>query len=324
MKNSKTLRNLLILLIMAGITAYFSACGDNSTQTAQTDDEYINQVLNSGVGSGNQEEGDLMTNESIDINDGGAVSDQDGLDNPIDSLKRWGRRVTGVTVTRTMTNFGDTMKTVTVTRTITGVYIIRGYAGGVMDSVSKPYTEVFNRYVSFKRIDRTPNPYKNWKHYEVSMVNGKTTSPQVGTDQITINKIDVYVGNDPNPKYTFTGPDFSQYKFVTKYFGGDGIPVFNRGDQVRIVVTLNSNQAETDYVAWHWARNGFGFHRIPFVMTSNNGGLRTYEKTFTIYNAHNTGVFNGFISANTRSSMWDDNPSLFSSTTVGTPYRVKY
>lgn len=323
MKNSKTLKGLLIFMLMAGISIYFAACGDSSvTSDNITDDGYINEIVGSGVGSNHQEEGDLMTNESTDIDDGGAVSDVDGSDSPIDSLKRWGRKVTGKVVNVSITNFGDTLKEVAVTRTITGVFIIRGYAGGVMDSVNKPYTEVFTRNLSIKRIARTEHPRMNWKVYQVSMVNAKTTTPQVGTDQITINKVDVYVNSSATPTYTFTGPDFSLYKFTTKYFGGDGIPKFNNGDQARVVVTLNSNQVEEDYVAWHWARNGFGFHRIPFTMTSNISGLRTYEKTFNIYGNHIHGVFNGFISANTRKSLFDDDPSLFSSTTVGTPYRV--
>lgn len=323
MKNSKTLKRMLVLLIMAGMTAYFSACSDNSTTTASntTDNGYITSVLDGG---NTQPEGTLMSSENSDLNDGMATGDNDnGPMNPIDSLKKWGRKVANVNVNYSITDIGDTLKSVLVTRTISGYYIIRGYAGGNPDSVNKPYTEVFTRTIVFKRIKRTADPRLNWALYQVSMANGKTTSPQVGTDQIKMNNISIYVNGASTPAYSFNGPDFTQNIFTTVWFGGNGIPEFHPGESIKIVVSLNSNQPDTDYVAWHWARNTFGFHRIPFALTSSNGnGDRTYTKTFNIYSSHKLGVFNGYISANTHKSLWDDNQSLFSSTTVGTPYKI--
>jgi hypothetical protein len=321
MKISKTIKGLTILLFMAGITTYFAACNNSVTTTPMTDNEYLTSVINGG---NDQPESPLFANETADLNDSGAVADQDGGMNPIDSLKRWGRKVIGVNINVSITDYGDTVKAVQVTRTITGVFIIRGYAGGQMDSVNKPYTEVLKRTLQFKRIARiADDPRRNWKIYKVSMLDGQTTSPQVGKSQITINNVSVYVNNSPTPTYSLNGPDFTQNIFTTMYFGGSGIPGFNRGDNIRVVVSLNSNQTDTDYVAWHWVRNFFGFHRVPFVLTSSNlNGDRTYEKTFTIFANHKLGVFNGYISANTHKSLWDDNPSLFSSTTIGTPYKV--
>ena len=98
------------------------------------------------------------------------------------------------------------------------------------------------------------------------------------------------------------------------------------GDQVTINVVVNSSEMN-NYVAWHWARNAFGFHRIPFTYVSSvpggNGYLVTFTKTFTIYSGHKLGVFNGYLSANTHESLWDDNIGLFSSTEVGIPYRIQ-
>jgi hypothetical protein len=324
MKNSNSIKGLIVLLITAGLTIYFAACNNNSvTNDNQTDDEYLRQVVTTGPSSISGAEDNLMSNESTDIDDGGAVGDNGSGMSPIDSLKRWGRKVLTVNVNITITNYGDTVKAVQVTRTITGVFIIRGYSGGVPDSVNKPYTEVFTRTLEFKRVARTEHPRLNWRVYKVSMVDGQTTSPQTGKDQIKINNISVYVNGGLTPAYSFNGPDFSQNIFTTMYFGGTGIPKFRAGDQVRVVVTLNSNQPDTDYVAWHWARNSFGFHRVPFVLTSSPIlPDRTYEKTFNIFTNHPLGVFNGYISANTRQSLWDDNPALFSSTTAGTPYII--
>ena len=168
-----------------------------------------------------------------------------------------------------------------------------------------------------KHPDRQVLEYLNGNSH-----NGKTTTPQVGTDQITMNSISVYEGTNSTPSYIFNGPDFTQNIFTTIWTGGSGIPSFTRGEQVRVVVNLTSNQPETDYVAWHWARNTYGLHRTPFTLTSSNGGNRTYERTFNIHASHKIGVFGGYISANTHNSLWDDNPSLFSSTTAGVIYKI--
>jgi len=140
-----------------------------------------------------------------------------------------------------------------------------------------------------------------------------------------MDKIEVYVNGVL--KTTYMGPDFTQNVFITKRFGGTGIPEVYINDQVKLVVYAYSTQSETDIVAWHWARNTFGFHREPFALTSStpsgSGWNRTYEKTFTIYSDHKGGVFNGFISASTHKSLYDDTLSEFASDLVGTAYRVK-
>jgi len=322
---SKTLKGLTVLLITAGIAVYFTACSDSSvTSDNLTDDQYLQQVVTSGTGSNNQTEEDLMSNESADMDNSGAVYDNDG--NPIDSLIRWGRHITGVNVNYSITNEGDTVKTVNITRTITGNYIIIGNVNGQTDTIVKPYTEVLKRYVAFKRVARTEHPRLNWRLYQVSMADAQTTMPQVGSDYVKMTKLEVYVNGAL--KYTLNGPDFTQDIFTTKRFNGAGIPEVNKGDQVRMVVYTNSKETDPDIVAWHWARNTFGFHRVPFTMTSNvwdpsiSGYDRTYEKTFTIYMQHRVGVFNGYINASTHKSLYEASAGEFASDELGTPYKV--
>jgi hypothetical protein len=55
---------------------------------------------------------------------------------------------------------------------------------------------------------------------------------------------------------------------------------------------------------------------------SGSGWNRTYEKTFNIYSNHPRGRFNGYISASTHKSLYDDSPVEFSSDLIGAPYRV--
>lgn len=325
MKKAKSIGNLLFLIIAALFALYITGCSDNAvTTTNETDDQYLTRVVQNGVNAGDED--DILASESSDIDDGGAVSNgPGGGDTPVDSLIKWGRKVTGVNVNLNITSLGDTVKTVVVTRTITGNFIIIGIVSGNQDTIIKPYTEVLKRYVSFKRIARQNRPMFNWKLYQVSMIDGNSTTPQVGTDYVQMNKIEIYVNN--LLAYTFNGPDFEQNIFTTRKFGGD-LPMVNSNDQVRIKVYTHSTQSEQDYVAWHWARNAFGFHRVPFDMTSNvpsgSGWDRTYERTFTVF-AHPVGrKFNGFINASTHKSLYDDSPAEFASDLVGIPYRVEH
>jgi hypothetical protein len=322
MKVSKTIKSILILLFFTVFALYLAGCSESAVDPEnQTDDQYIQEVVTKGIGSNNQEDDDLMSSEAYDLDDGGAVG---GGDTPIDSLLRWGRKVLSVNVNVNITGEGDSLKIASITRTISGEFIIVGIVAGVQKTIVKPYTEVLKRNVIFKRIAHTPRPRFNWKLYKVSMVDGETTSPQAGSEYVQMNKVEVYVNNVL--VNTFNGPDFTQNVFTTKRFNGSGIPGVHRGDQVRIKVYTFSKQSEQDIVAWHWARNTFGFHRVPFEMTSQipNGQYwdRIYEKTFTVYGYHRHGIFNGFISASTHKSLYDDSPVEFASDLVGTPYRV--
>ncbi len=326
MKFTKKPLTLLMLLAATIFSLYLYGCKDSVT-TEETDDEFIKSVIINGYGQSgaNAEEDDIMGNEVNDLDDGGAVPDMDGLDTPIDSLIKWGRRISSISKTVTITNEGDTIKYATITTNITGTYFIIGVVNSVVDTIAKPYTEEFKRIAWFKRVARNPRPRFNWRLYKVSMLDGETKTPQIGTQYVQMNKLEVYVNG--TLAYTFMGPDFTQNIFTTRFFGGAGIPEVNRNDQVKIIVYTFSTQSEPDIVAWHWGKRNFGFHREPFLMTSNNpnggGWDRTYEKTFNIHNGHHVGRFNGCISASTHKSLWDDSPAEFASDIVGTPYRVR-
>ena len=324
MKFLKPSKKLLILLFLPVLGLYMAACNQNSVDDEQTDDEFIKEVITGGYSGANGEDDDLMSSTAGDLDDGGPVGNTGGGDTPIDSLLKWGRRVTGTSVTVTITSEGDTIKIADITRTITGNFIIIGMVNGNIDTIIKPYTEVFNRKAIFKRVAYTPRPRFNWRLYKVSMVDGGTTAPQNSSQYIQMQQLQVY--KNGTLLHTFTGPDFTQNVFVTRKFNGSGIPEVNAGDQIKIVVNTYSAQSEQDIVAWHWGKRNFGFHREPFAMTSQTpngaGWDRVFEKTFTIGSQHHRGRFNGFISASTYKSLYDDSPVEFASDLVGTPYRV--
>jgi hypothetical protein len=323
---NRNLKTALFMCMLVAFAVILQACSDNSVEDTQTDDEFIKEVITGGYSSPNGEDDDLMNSEANDLDDGGPVADSDGGDTPIDSLMKWGRRVTGVSRTVTITSEGDSIKNALITTNITGVYMIIGTVSGVTDTISKPYTEEFKRTAVFKRIARTPRPRHNWRLYKVSMLDGETKTPQVGTQYVEMNQLQVYING--TLMYTFAGPDFTQNIFTTRKFDGAGIPEVHANDQVRIVVNTYSTQSEQDIVAWHWGKRNFGFHREPFTMVSQtpngSGWDRVYEKTFTI---HDHPVLrgkriNGCISASTYKSLHDDSPAEFASDIVGTPYRV--
>ena len=322
MKSLKTGIAVLIFIIGAFL---INGCNKNNATDPNaniSDDEYLQNVVTNGYSSGSDED-NVMTREHTDLDNGGAVYDDDNNpgDNPIDSLKRWGRKITNVNINYSISG-DDSIKTVLVTRTISGVYIIRGWSGGSFDSINKPYTEVLKRNIVFKRVARFANPRLNWRVYQISNVDGGTTSPQVGSSQVQITKVEVYVSGQMTPKYVFNGPDFQNQLYTTILFGGTGIPSFVRGEHITVNIFTISQQQPVDYVAFHWARNSFGFHRIPFTLLSQTGNNRIYTKNFTIYQNHPLGVFNAYFSANTHESLYDDDISKFASDFVGIPYKV--
>lgn len=329
MKTIHKLFFIIILLCFTIVSIYISGCNDNNlTEPAmQSEDEYlITTALNTSFSPDPDDDDNLFANEVIDFDSEGPVADDEsGFDTPIDSLLKWGRRITGTNVNASITNIGDTLKRVDVVRTIAGNFIVIGYINGSLDSAVKPYTQEQKRFVIFKRINNRPNPRFNWRVYRYSAVDGETKTPQTGKENIVMTKIEFYKNN--NLILTLSGPDFTSNVFTSRFFGDNSLYDAQRGDQIRTKVYLTSNQSDTDIVSYHWARNSFGFHRERFEMTSQtpNGSNfdRTYEKTFVIYSQHNFGLHNSFISANTGSSLYDNSPSLFSSTYAGFPYRVR-
>ncbi|MBK8549987.1 MAG: hypothetical protein IPL53_02585 [Ignavibacteria bacterium] len=310
------------------IIIFIGCNNDNITEPAfQTDDEYLSSAaIGSAFSSDADDDDNLFVNEAFDFDSDGPTADNPtGNDTPIDSLVKWGRRVTNVNTNANITTVGDTIKNVEVIRAVTGNFIIVGYINGVLDSTVKPYSQEQKRLVVFKRTGRRPNPRHNWRVYQYSAIDGETKTPQIGKDNIIINKVEFYRNN--SLVLTLLGPDFTTNIFTSKFFGSDRIIDLSRNDQIKSVVYLTSNQNDTDIVSYHWARNSFGFHRERFTMTSqtpNGSGFdRIYERTFGVYSQHHHGIHNAFISANTRPSLYDNSISLFSSTYMGLPYRVR-
>lgn len=324
----KKIQIVLLIPLIFGITLIFSSCSENSVENGSlTDDDYIRYIALQGSYSGDPEDDDnLFYSDVMDFETGGAVyNNENNINTPIDSVIKWGRRITDKNANINITNYGDTLKDVAVEVNISGNFIIVGYINGVLDSTIKPFTQQQRRTMTFKRIHRHRNPRLNWRVYQYSAIDGETKTPQIGKDNIVMNKVEYYRNNDLI--LTLNGPDFTSNIFTARHFGNNSLIDIERGNQIKIKVYLTSNQNEQDIVAYHWSRNLNGYHREIFNMTSEiqngNNFDRTYEKTFEIYHQHQHGMHNGYISANTRSSLYDNTTSLFSSTYMGLPYRVR-
>jgi len=233
------LKNVIPLLFLPVFLAFMlniTGCNKNdvtSSNSVSENDYLKNEAIQSTDGS-NNDDNELLGNQITDFSDDGAVFNNSN--EPLtgyDSLKFYGRRVTGVTVSTTFTVDTDTLKVLNVKRTITGNFIIKGYVGGVIDSVSKPYTEVQNRTASFKRVARTEVHRRNWRLYQVSAVDGQTTAPEQGKSNIVMNKIEIYK-NDAL-LLTLNGPDFTTNVFTTRYFGGAMIDI-GRNASIKVKV----------------------------------------------------------------------------------------
>ena len=110
-----------------------------------------------------------------------------------------------------------------------------------------------------KKIARTEYPRRNWRLYTLSILDGETTHPQTGSSIVQITKVEIYKNNSGTPTYVFNGPDFNNILFMTKLFGGEGIPQLDRNDLVKVKIYTTSQLANTDYVAFHWAKKCIRF-----------------------------------------------------------------
>lgn len=327
--NGLKISSIITVLSFIIITSlYLGGCNDNNItdNSSMTDDEYISSLaINSAFSSDADDDDNLFANEVSDFDSEGPVSDDPGSDVPLDSILKWGRRITDVNVNAEITNSGDSIKNVLVTRTVSGNFIVLGYINGILDSTVKPFTQQQRRIIKFKRINRHQHPRSNWRVYEYSAIDGNTTTPQTGKDNIIINKVEFYRNNEL--VLTLNGPDFTNNFFRAGFFGGHNMYEADAGESFKTKVYLTSNQSETDIVSYHWPKNLSGFHRVRFDLVSEtpngNGFDRVFEKTIEIFQQHRHGRHNAYISADTRSSLFDNDPNLLSTTYMGFPYRVR-
>lgn len=325
MKNRNFLKSLINFSIIFFLSIIIYSCSENPVETLQSEDDYLRTTaINSSFSNDDNDDDNILSSEILDFDGDGIVAD-DESSVPVDSIIRWGRRISNVNTNATITNLGDSLKQVDVLKTISGNLIIVAITGGVIDTISKPFVQEQKRIVIFKRVGNRPNPRFNWRLYQYSAIDGETQQPQVGKSNITMSKVEVYRNN--NLIMTLNGPDFTVNMFNARRFFNNGNIETNPNAQIKFKVFLTSNQSDQDLVMFHWTRNNHGKHRVRFNMTSEvqvgSNWERTFERTFNIFPNHRFGIFNGYISASTKATLFDNNPSLLSTTYMGLVYGVR-
>lgn len=241
---------------------------------------------------------------------------------PITPL-RWGRFINSVTRTVTVTiQPGDTIAIAHVHKVINGTLKIRAInANGDTILVEKPFSDESDRNVVFKRVLRGPRFWRNWIPVATSLVAGGTPNGDISITQIQlIGRRDTITISDPLNFYL-------RYRWLRPFYGNRDmfhrdrdVAEFNGGDSVKVRVTLTSTSPDTDLVALRFGVNNLYRARARMFLVSQNGNVKVYERTFYVH--PRPGFFHAAVDAATKETLFDDNPTAYSVSWWGVPYRV--
>lgn len=272
-------------------------------------------------------EDETFADREVTAFDAGSFGKIDAAVTPL----RFGRFITSVTKTvETTIEPGDTTAIAHVTKDITGVFkILTVTAANETVLVEKPFNDVSERNVVFKRVARNPVRFwRNWIPVASSLVQGGTVPPD---NLITITKLELITATgtieitEPQEYYLRYG--WARMGQVREALQKGEVPEFTGGQEVGIRVTLESTSPDTDLVAVRYGFMGLHWKRFPMTMVEevNNGGVyaRVYETTRTrpVYMHFHRGWFTMGIDAVTRETLFDDS-APYSASWWGVPYRV--
>ncbi len=273
----------------------------------------------------NEEE--TFADKSIETFDYGTFGKVDAAVTPF----RWGRIISSVTRNVSSTiQPGDTISISLVEKTIIGTLKIRALNEN-MDTVTidKPFTDKSTRKVIFKRVNRdTQKFWRNWIPVATSLLNGGTIPPD---NSVRITKLEFFNPNGEKIEVTEPNNYYLRYKWLRMFTGGQkDVPELVAGQELKIVVTIESTSPEEDLVA---LRYGFGNgqkKRVRLTMTSSPtdppvGGIytRVYEiaRTSPKFVHFHRGFFNMGVDVMTKGTLYDD-VAPYAANWWGVPYRV--
>ena len=250
-----------------------AGCSDNQTgpgdagaapQGVTTEQQAIEYyAVNDGF-VGNDEE--TFADREVTALDAGSFGKIDAAVTPI----RFARVITGITKTvETTFEPGDEVAIAHVTKDITGIFkVLVVTAQNETLMVEKPFNDVSERNVVFKRLMRNPNRFwMNWMPVSSSLVKGGTVPPN---NSITIKQLELITGDttivitDPLEHYLYYGW-MGQHQLragLRKCM----VPELMGGQEVRIRVTLESTSPDTDFVAVRYGFKNLNWKRFPMTM----------------------------------------------------------
>lgn len=304
------------LLLLGLLSAFwFAGCDKkSSTEPTTSDKDALTSIVADDA---------LFSTDDVLLNDGDPVttSSMYSLSKTETTIipRNWGRKIESFNRNVDFAVITDTTAQATVTHTMTGFLWIRAKYSSTdtaVTTIKKPFTETTTRIVKFLRIARTDNPKRNWKISEMSAVKGGTTG-----SQITINEIRFYAGDDTvivtDPNNTFLKFAQGRGRFVPQLTVDPNTPL-------RIQVTVTSSAPDSDIVTAHrplWYVNKWIYRAPMALISSTPNGNGTFTR---VYEHSWRGVWMGrhnlLVSALTRSSIFDDDPTKLSSQIWGVPF----
>ncbi len=241
------------------------------------------------------------------------------LDPPIIPL-RWGRFIDSVSYRFTLEiQTGDTIAIGRLHKNINGRLKIKGLRGTDTVLVVKPFRDISDRNIIFKRIRREPKRFwLNWLPVATSLVQGDTPANR----DINITQIDLIARGRT---VTITDPlnFYLRYHWLRLHNqGNDDVATFNGGDSVKVRVTLTSTSTspDTDLVALRFGFNSLYKNRAKMNLVSQSERTKIFERTFYVH--PRPGFFHAAVEAATKATLFDDDPLKYSVSWWGVPYRV--
>jgi hypothetical protein len=241
---------------------------------------------------------------------------------------RWGRLITSVTRNVSSTiQPGDTLSISLVEKTITGTLKIRGLnANKDTVTIDKPFVDTSTRKVVFKRVNRdTRKFWRNWVPVATSLVNGGTVA---STPSVKITKLQFVNPNGDEVIVTNPNDYYLRYRWLKLFTGGQkDVPELIAGQELKIIVTLESTSPDTDLVALRYGAGNGQKKRARLTMTSEVNSNGTYTRIFEIARTapkfvhFHRGFFHMGVEVMTKATLYDD-MAPYAVNWWGVPYRV--
>ena len=161
-----------------------------------------------------------------------------------------------------------------------------------------------------------------------SLVNGGTVA---STPTVKITKLEFINPNGDKIEVTDPNNYYLRYKWLRLFTGGQkDVPELIAGQEVKILVTVESTSPEEDLVALRYGVGGGQKKRVRLTMTSSPtdpvGGIytRVYEisRTSPKFVHFHRGFFNMGVDVMTKASLYSDDLNAYAVNWWGVPYRV--
>jgi hypothetical protein len=250
---------------------------------------------------------------------------------------RWGRFITSVTKTVTMTvQPGDSIAIAVVDKTINGTLKIRAKVNPTDTAfveISKPFVDQSKRNIIFKRVAKnTERFWLNWVPVASSLVAGGTSSP---AQDIHIDKVQIVRASGDTLTITDPLATYLRYRWLKFWVGAsrDDVPDLQAGAALLMRVTVTSAEADTDYVFLRYGCTVLERRRLPLECVSvTDNGNGTYTRVFQSFGGHrllapmvhfHRGYFNLALDAVTKATLFNDDVNKYSVSWWGVPYRVQ-